>query len=59
MIEHKVGQYFYAPRRNRFAIYQTVSVSDNVIIDQPTDEEYATREEAKRRVYELNGWNHK
>lgn len=59
MIKNKVGQYYYAPRRKWFAIYQTTFVGNGVTTARPTGEEYATREEAKKRVYELNGWNFK
>lgn len=56
MIKDKVGQYYYAPRRNMFAIYQTTFIGNGVTTACSTGEEYATREEAKKRVYELNGW---
>ena len=56
MIKDKVGQYYYAPRRKWFAIYQTIFVGNGMSTARPTGEEYATREEAKKRVYELNGW---
>lgn len=57
----KVGQYFYMPRGRSFRIYCYKSVSESTTIASPVDSEpiYHSREEARRRVYELNGWRMK
>lgn len=55
----KVGQYFYAPRGSIFRIYR-VDYNDGITsASSPTGESYNTSEEARRRVYELNGWKYK
>lgn len=45
-------KYHYSPRFNHFNIYRQDS-GKNTYIDC-----VATQEEAKRRVYELNGWDY-
>lgn len=54
----KVGQYFYAPRGRFFRIYRYDFVSAEATTAIPVQSEpfYADREQARRRVYELNGW---
>lgn len=48
------GKYFYSICRSMYRIY----FDDGNNIEQ-TDERFFTREEASRRVYELNGWKPK
>ena len=54
----KVGQCYYAPRGRAFRIYRYVHVMASCTMAVPVDNEplYRDREEARRRVYELNGW---
>lgn len=54
----KVGQYYYAPRGRGFRIYRYDVVTDTFQSASPAPDEptYHDREEARRRVYELNGW---
>lgn len=57
----KLGQYYYTPRGNGWRIYRYTHVSDtgfsgSAVTDEPT---YFNREEAKKRVYELNGWKYR
>ena len=51
----KVGEYFYIPRGNSFAIYY----QDTETTASPTGERIFSREAARKKVYELNGWNYK
>ena len=57
----KVGQCYYAPRGRAFRIYCYDYVSDTVATASPLPDEpyYYNREEARKRVYELNGWRYK
>lgn len=57
----KVGQYFYAPHGQGFRIYCYDYVSDTGALSSPAMGEatYFEREEARKRVYELNGWRYK
>jgi hypothetical protein len=59
MIKPKVGQCYYAPRGRAFRIYRYIHVNESCTMAEPVDDEplYSNREEARRRVYELNGWN--
>lgn len=54
----KVGQCYYASRGRAFRIYRYVHVMASCTMAVPVDNEplYRDREEARRRVYELNGW---
>lgn len=54
----KVGQCYYAPRGRAFRIYRYVHVTASCTMAVPVDNEplYRDREEARKRVYELNGW---
>ena len=52
----RVGQYEYDRRGKGYKIYQVNSVNENGYTSSPTGEYYADREEARRRVWELNGW---
>lgn len=56
----KVGQYYYTPYGRGFRIYRYVHVTDMAAIASPVSEEpyFTDREAARRRVYELNGWNY-
>lgn len=57
----KVGQYFYTPRGRGFRIYRYDSVTETTSSASPVTSEplYFNREEARKRVYELNGWRMK
>ena len=52
----QVGQYHYVLRGKLYIIYRYESVTAHGSSSSPTDESYDNREEARRRVYELNGW---
>ena len=45
------SKYYYSPRFRHFNIYRRDPDGDTKVDDA------ATQEEAKRKVYELNGWN--
>lgn len=56
----KVGQYYYAPRGREFHIYRYDVVTDkfqsaSLVLNEPI---YYDQEQAKKRVYELNGWRY-
>lgn len=58
----KAGQYYYIPVRRTFRIYR-VGMSDsgggftgNPVVGEPP---YYEREEARKRVFELNGWKYR
>ena len=53
------GQYYYEPYGRSFRIYRCVTNSASGFIARPVEGEptYRDREEAKSRVYELNGWD--
>lgn len=55
MINPKVGEYFYTPRRGSFSIYH----QDTETTASPTGETFLDRESARKRVYKLNGWRYK
>lgn len=57
----KVGQYCYMPRGRVFRIYRYdfVSATASTLAAVPEEPVYYDREEARRRVYELNGWRYK
>lgn len=52
----KIGQYEYGRRGRGFKVYRVNSVSENGYTARATGEFYHDREEARRRVWELNGW---
>lgn len=56
----KVGQYYYTPRGRGWRIYRYTHVSDTGSAASPVLEEpiFFNREEARKRVYELNGWKY-
>lgn len=58
-------EYCYHPRGRRWAVYKEVTCLDKTL-DPPGEftcgtkvAEFATREEARREVYRLNGWKMK
>ena len=52
----KVGEYYYALRGRFYKIYQVESIENGVISSIATKFIYETKEEARKKVYELNGW---
>lgn len=56
----KVGQYYYAPHGRGFRIYRYKEVTDTFHSALPVQSEpiFYDREQAKKRVYELNGWRY-
>ena len=56
----KLGQYHYAIRGRYYKIYRCTYKEGNVESSTPVKDEpeYYDREEAKKRVYELNGWKY-
>lgn len=54
----KTGQYYYTLRGRFFRIYRYDSVTGTGSIASPVQEEplFSDREQARKRVYELNGW---
>lgn len=57
----KQGEYSYQPDGRHFRIYICTYVDGRSTTSDPVREEplYTDREEARRRVYQLNGWNYK
>lgn len=56
----KAGQYYYIPVRRTFRIYRVGDNSGGTFIGNAVAGEpaYHDREEARRRVFELNGWKY-
>lgn len=56
----ETGMCYYAPRGRGFRIYRYDSVTEHGSTASPLRDEptYYDREEARKRVYELNGWRH-
>ena len=52
----KIGQYEYDRRGRGYRIYRVDSVSENGYTASATEEYYFDREEARRRVWQVNGW---
>ena len=52
----KVGQYQYDRRGRGWKIYQVDSVSENGYSSRSTGEFFSDIEDARRRVWQLNGW---
>lgn len=50
---HSKPKYYYSPRFNHFNIYRRDSEDSDTMIDS-----VGTQEEAKRKVYKLNGWDY-
>ena len=61
IMKPKVGQCYYAPRGRAFRIYRYDYVDAKTASASPLPDEpyYYNREEARKRVYELNGWRYK
>ena len=57
----KVGEYNYAIHGRHFRIYQCDYSDGKVTTSKSVANEpnYNDREAARKRVYELNGWNYK
>ena len=51
----KLGEYYYQIRFNHFNVYVYTSVSENGAIGTKVAE-FGDREEARRFVWEKNGW---
>lgn len=56
-MKFKKGQYLYRPSGRNFRVY--LQVDDNRIEQVINEPCYFTREEARKRVYELNGWRYR
>lgn len=56
----KIGQYYYIIRGRSWRIYRYTHVSDTGAVASPVAEEpvFFNKEDARRRVYELNGWKY-
>lgn len=57
----KVGEYSYRLHGRQFCICVCDYSQNGISTHKPVPSEplYSDREEARRRVYELNGWNYK
>lgn len=57
----KQGEYHYQPCGRQFRIYVCIRADKSGTMSTPADGEplFNDREEARRRVYQLNGWNYK
>ena len=53
-----LGQYYYRPHGRTFRIYRYTYVTPHSYSATPTAEAFLSREDARRRVYELNGWKY-
>lgn len=56
--QRKIGEYYYAPRGYSFKIYRVTSVSPTGSSAESTGEIFEHPEDARKRVYELNGWHY-
>lgn len=56
--EPKDGEYYYFPKGSMYAVYQN-HVSNDGHGSADKIEDNLTKEQARSRVYELNGWNKK
>ena len=56
--EHKDGEYYYFPCGNFYAVYLWHKSNDGHGSGDKI-EDHLTKDQAKSRVYELNGWNKK
>jgi len=52
---HKDGQYFYAPHRRNWGVWLYHKTSERGGHGEHIAD-YNTKEEARKAVYELNGW---
>lgn len=57
----KVGEYYYTPNGRQFRIYQCDYSDGKIETGKPVYKEplFNNREDARKRVYELNGWHYK
>lgn len=55
----KKGQYFYSHSSWGYGIYRYDEVTETSTYASPVDTTIYTREEARRKVYALNGWSDK
>lgn len=57
----KVGEYYYLPHGRGFRIYRYDEVTETGFVASPAmdEETLFSRDEARKRVYELNGWKWK
>ena len=55
------SQYYYRIHGNIFEICRSTHFDGNVAFGEPVpgEQTYSEREDARKRVYELNGWNYK
>lgn len=53
--EPKDGEYYYAPHRSSWGIWQHRDHGDGISVGYFV-KDCPTREDAKREVYQLNGW---
>jgi len=57
MREPKIGEYHYAPRGNDWCVYVWTFAGENGAASADFVVRFGTKEEARRFVYEKNGWN--
>ena len=50
-----LGQYYYAPHRNWWGVWQYDMVTENAASGKFI-KDFQTKEEARAFVYEMNGW---
>lgn len=57
----RVGEYFYQVSGRHYRIYRYTKVTSRASLASPVHSEqfFRNREDARRRVYELNGWEYK
>lgn len=55
----KTEKYYYAKQGETFAIFRYGETINGVRGDENLHETIITQEDAKKRVYELNGWSYK
>lgn len=53
-MEYKDGQYYYEPLRNAYAVYLNHKTKNGSYGDKIIDN--LSLQQAKQKVYELNGW---
>jgi hypothetical protein len=57
MREPKLGEYFYRPRMNDWVVYRWSFVGEYGAASAEFVARFGTKIEARRFVYEKNGWN--
>lgn len=50
-----LGQYYYAPHRRSFGVWQWTSVNENGASGSFV-KDFKTKEEAREYVWQMNGW---